>query len=86
MRLELLAVRKNYRSIPDIDCMFDHIVSCMMLETARCCFAVAVPVHTPFLWAAGKSGQTPEAERKVVDIKERIKVAEWRFKKLIGEQ
>lgn len=27
-----------------------------------------------------------EAERKVVDIKERIKVAEWRFKKLIGEQ
>ena len=30
----------------------------------------------------------PEAdtERKVVDIKERIKVAEWRLKKLVGEQ
>ena len=25
-------------------------------------------------------------ERKVVDIKERIKVAEWRLKKLVGEQ
>ncbi len=27
-----------------------------------------------------------ETERKVVDIKERIKVAEWRLKKLVGEQ
>ena len=27
-----------------------------------------------------------DIERKVVDIKERIKVAEWRLKKLVGEQ
>tara|TARA_B100000925_G_C21733165_1_gene356024 strand:- start:53 stop:244 length:192 start_codon:yes stop_codon:yes gene_type:complete len=27
-----------------------------------------------------------DTERKVVDIKERIKVAEWRLKKLVGEQ
>lgn len=27
-----------------------------------------------------------ETERKVVDIKERIKVAEWKLKKLVGEQ
>lgn len=27
-----------------------------------------------------------DTEKKVVDIKERIKVAEWRLKKLVGEQ
>lgn len=27
-----------------------------------------------------------ETERKVVDIKERIKVAEWKLKKLVAEQ
>jgi hypothetical protein len=27
-----------------------------------------------------------ETEKKVIDIKERIKVAEWRLKKLVNEQ
>jgi len=27
-----------------------------------------------------------DIEKRVVDIKERIKVAEWRLKKLVGEQ
>ena len=27
-----------------------------------------------------------ETEKKVIDIKERIKVAEWRLKKLVSEQ